>query len=284
MTLAEAHAPGGRARGGFAEVLLLGITFLWAWTLWGYWVVEMPPGGLQVSAAFIVCAMVGGLAPSLAALVVTAVARRAETGRQLISPLLRWQVDGAALAIALLLAMAAAVASVALQAIFIGPLRWPDPALLTMALIWPLVAALGEELGWRGVLLPRLDERFGLLPAAFIIGIIWGLWHLPADYTALKGYGGWFLMAFLLNGPIILTAHSIIMAWLWRRTSGSLLTAVLYHATITASAIAAPTAGSDGLPGVLAAASLAAVLWMAAILLLLLRWKDFADAKREPGQ
>ena len=280
MTDAETAGFASRARGGAAVPAFLGITFLWAWALWGYWVVAMPTGGLQISAAFITCAIVGGLSPTIAALALTAMAGRGEIGRRLVAPLMRWRVDRVALSVALLLIGAAVAGSLVLQATYLGPLRWPDPALLTMALIWPLLAALGEELGWRGFLLPRLAERFGLLPAALVIGVIWGVWHLPADYIALKGYGNWFWAAFLLNGPVILTAHSIIMAWLWRRTSGSLFAAVLYHAAITASAIVAPSAGSEGLPGVLAAGALAATLWTAAILLLLVRRTDFADAGR----
>ena len=183
--------------------------------------------------------------------------------------------DRSPLAVTLLLVFAVTAVSVTLQATLVGPLHWPNPDLLAMGLVWPVLAALGEELGWRGFLLPRFAQRFGLLPAALVVGAIWGTWHLPADYIALKGYGDWFWAAFLLNGPVVLTAHSIIMAWLWRRTSGSLLSSVLYHATITGSAIVAPTAGSDGLPGVLAASTGAAVTWIAAILLLVFHRSDF---------
>lgn len=284
MAQSEARDQAFSLKTGSAAVpLFLGITFVWAWALWGYWVVAMPPGGLQISGPFVVCAIIGGLSPTLAALIVTASVGPGVISRRLLAPLLRLPVDGVALSIAVLLVLAAVLGSVVLQAWLIGSLRWPDPALLIMVLIWPLLAALGEELGWRGFLLPRLDERFGLVPAAVTVGVIWGFWHLPADYIALKGYGDWFWAAFLLNGPVILTAHSIIMAWLWRRTSGSLFAAVLYHVAITASAIASPTSGADGLPGVLAAGSLAATLWTAAGLLLLIRREDFAqESSRRP--
>ena len=269
------HPTSRSATGAATLPVFLAITFGWAWGLWGYWVVAMPPGGLQISAPFIVCAILGGLAPTIAALVVSAAAGRGEIGRRLLVPLRRWRGHGAALGPALLLMLAAVALSLVGQALLIGPLRWPDPALVSMALVWPVLAALGEEPGWRGVLLPQLVSRFGLLPAALVVGIVWGLWHLPADYIALKGYGDWFWAAFVLNGPVVLTAHSILMAWLWKRTSGSLSAAVVYHAAITASAIAGPTAGSDGLPGVLAAAALAVPLWSAAGLLLVFRWRDF---------
>lgn len=255
--------------------LFLAGTFGWAWLLWGYWVVAMPPGGLQVGPAFIVCAIAGGFAPSLAALAVTF----AQDGRhgvvELLKPLLRWRIGRGMAAVILLLVPAPTAVSVALQAAFVGPLKSPDPAILLMALVWPVMAALGEELGWRGYLMPRLNPRLTLLAAAVVTGLVWGLWHLPADYVALKGHGGWFWAAFLLNGPVVLTAHAIIMAWIWNRTGGSTLAATLYHMTITASAMLAPSAGSDGLPGVLAAACGAGVMWGAASLLLVLRRDDF---------
>jgi membrane protease YdiL (CAAX protease family) len=171
-------------------------------------------------------------------------------------------------ATALLLVPAVALLSALLQSVLVGPLKWADPALLLMALLWPLMAALGEEIGWRGLLLPRLAARLGLLPAALVIGLIWGVWHLPADFVGLKGYGDWFWLAFLVNGPYVLTAHSIIMAWLWKRTGGSLLAAVLYHFSVTASAILAPTAGAEGPSGLAAAAIGATLLWLIAIALI----------------
>jgi membrane protease YdiL (CAAX protease family) len=257
--------------------LFLAATFAWAWLLWGYWVFAMPPGGLQISPAFVVCAIVGGLAPSLAAIAVSA-ADRGTAVADLLRPLAFTQFPAPLYLTALLLVPLTALISAALQAQLIGPLRWPDPALLGMALVWPVLAALGEEIGWRGYLLPRLDQRYGLLPAAILVGIVWGIWHLPADYVALKGYGDWFGVAFLLNGPVILTAHSVILAWLWRRTQGSLLVAVLYHWSITASAIAAPSASADGLPGIYAAAIGAALMWLVAGALIALRRNDFRQA------
>ena len=255
--------------------LFLLLTFAWAWLLWGYWVVAMPPGGLVISPAFVVAALLGGFAPSLAALAATCW----QTGRSGLATLLRplgaWRVAPPLLATALLLVPAVTLLSALLQQVVIGPLKWADPALLLLALLWPLMAALGEEIGWRGLLLPRLSERLGLLPAALLIGLIWGVWHLPADFVGLKGYGDWFWLAFFVNGPYVLTAHSVIMAWLWKRTGGSLLVAVLYHFSVTASAILGPIAGTEGPGGVAAAALGATLLWLVAGALIVLRRRDF---------
>lgn len=262
-------------RSNSSVAIFLGLTFAWAWLLWGYWVVAMPPGGLQISAAFMVCAIVGGFAPSLSAAVLAFRGDGRRGLRDLVTPVLRRRLAPSQWAIAILLVPATAILSALIQPVVIGPLRWPDPSILAVALVWPLMAAAGEEIGWRGYLLPRLEQRFGLLGAALLIGLVWGLWHLPADYVALKSYGPWFVPAFLVNGPFVLTAHSIILAWLWRRTGGSLLAVIVYHFSITASAMVGPSAGTEGWTGVVSAGIGAALLWAAALALVTFRRNDF---------
>jgi CAAX protease family protein len=89
--------------------------------------------------------------------------------------------------------------------------------------------ALGEEIGWRGFLAPRLTARFGFKAAALLTGVIWAAWHLPlvffADYnnTAPSWFGMTCFAALMLG-------MSVIMAWL-RLRSGSLWTAAVFHAS-----------------------------------------------------
>ena len=254
----------------------LAATFVFAWLLWGYWVVAMPPGGLVVSPAFIVCAIVGGLAPSLAGLAASWLKGGSNGVRELLATVWR-PVQWRYLATATLVVPAAAAVSSLIQWQAIGPLRWPDVSLIVMAFVWPMMAALGEEIGWRGFLLPRFERAWGLLPAAITIGLIWGLWHLPADFVGLKGYGSLFWVAFLINGPIVLTGHSIIISWLWRKTGRSTLAAILYHWSVTASAMLAPAAGAEGVTGLVAAGVGASLIWVVAGALLVARPKDFTN-------
>ena len=86
----------------------------------------------------------------------------------------------------------------------------------------------------------------------------------------------WFWVAFALNGPIVLTAHSLIMAWLWRYTAGSLPMAMLYHLTITASAMLAPIPGTGGSASLIHAGIGAALTWLAAVTLLATRRREWA--------
>ena len=248
--------------------LFLALTFGWAWLLWGYWVFAMPPGGLVLSPAFLLMAIVGGLAPSLAALAVHGLTGGTQGVTGLLRQLADWSRPRGWYVVALLLGPLAIASGWIVGAIALPQLVWPDlPVLLPVLLVWPLLAALGEELGWRGFLYPRLEARLGWLGAALVLGVVWGVWHLPADFVALKASGDWFWLAFLLNGPLVLTGHALVMAWLWPRTGGSLFCMVLYHLGVTASAIASPSAGPDISLQLALAAIGAGTVWLLALAL-----------------
>ncbi len=103
-----------------------------------------------------------------------------------------------------------------------GPFLWPpgDAEHFIAALLVPI----GEEIGWRGYALPRLVDRYGPLRASFVLGALWGVWHVPmflAVGTTDPAY-------YALMVPYFL-AGSLVFTWLYRRTGGSLLLAVLLH-------------------------------------------------------
>lgn len=74
-----------------------------------------------------------------------------------------------------------------------------------------------EEPGWRGFALPRLQERFSPLTATLVLGLIWGVWHVP-----LYGPVG-FVVPFVL---------AFFYTWVFNRT-GSTFMAILLHASFT---------------------------------------------------
>jgi membrane protease YdiL (CAAX protease family) len=89
-------------------------------------------------------------------------------------------------------------------------------------------SALGEELGWRGFALPRMQARHSALKTSLTIGILWGSWHLPLWLTGRESH------PISLFGPFVVAviATSVICTWLYNNTGGSLLIIVLYHAAI----------------------------------------------------
>ncbi len=82
----------------------------------------------------------------------------------------------------------------------------------------------GEEIGWRGFALPRLQSVYGNpLVASIILGLIWGVWHLPEYLNPAQS--SFPFPVFLL----FTTGISIIYTILYNRSSGSLLVAVIFH-------------------------------------------------------
>ncbi len=106
-------------------------------------------------------------------------------------------------------------------------------AAFSVALVINSLFTFGEEFGWRGYLLPRLAPLGGL-PAAVLVGAIWGLWHAPLIVLDGYNYPGhpWLGIPMMM---LFCVALSIIFTWL-RFRSGSIWTTVLAHAAINAQA------------------------------------------------
>jgi membrane protease YdiL (CAAX protease family) len=100
------------------------------------------------------------------------------------------------------------------------------PTLLLMLLVNLLITGpLGEELGWRGYALPRLLKRFSPFRTSLILGIIWGIWHLPSFYISAMVQARLSLPLFLLNAVCL----SFLASWLFMNTGGSVLITILLH-------------------------------------------------------
>jgi Type II CAAX prenyl endopeptidase Rce1-like len=85
---------------------------------------------------------------------------------------------------------------------------------------------LGEELGWRGFALPELLKNRSPWLAGLMLGVIWGIWHLPAFFVAGFTQSSISIPVFMIS----IVALSTLMAWVFKGTHGSLLLAVLGHA------------------------------------------------------
>ena len=86
----------------------------------------------------------------------------------------------------------------------------------------------GEEVGWRGYLLPSLARRLGLGGATLVVGIIWAVWHLPLFFIPGSGSDGQSFPLYLAH----VTALSVAMGWLYWKSAGSLLVVMVMHAAI----------------------------------------------------
>ena len=97
--------------------------------------------------------------------------------------------------------------------------------LLLIALVIPAIL---EEVGWRGYALPRLQHSFGALRASLILGVIWAGLHLPLWLLPDFGFADQSIPLYVVQ----VMAFSVVLAWLYNATGGSLLLTGIAHAAI----------------------------------------------------
>jgi uncharacterized protein len=110
------------------------------------------------------------------------------------------------------------------------------PLYLVMVVLMPWNGPVGEEFGWRGYALPKLQNKYSPLVASLVIGAIWGFWHLPS-FFAPQGVVGAIAteigMIFILPYTLGTIANSIFMTWLYNKSKASALVAgIVWHAAI----------------------------------------------------
>jgi len=187
-----------------------------------------------------VLTIMGGLGPLLAALMVTR-ATQGQTGvRKMLRSMFSRQVQARWWAAAVLLLASLFAIATALGMLTGGAA--PDPRAgvyldggnLVVVVLLLLVGSFGEEPGWRGFALPRLQKGRSPLKATLILTLVWWLWHLPTYWTlpfamgAVQQYG--FVAAFGIQF-VVLFILSILCTWVYNGSRGVVLMPVLLHAS-----------------------------------------------------
>ena len=174
--------------------------------------------------------LIGLFGPALAAIIVTSLTEGQSGVKSLLKRLGQWRVGLAWYLVTLGFPFAVGLAAIGISSVLgsrtarqIGP--FSAFALILGILIF------GEELGWRGYAFPRLQARYGALPASLIFGLIHAAWHLPYLFI-IPGqdlFGAPFLAYWVMT-----TANAIVLTWILNHARGSVLIATLYHAMFNA--------------------------------------------------
>lgn len=169
------------------------------------------------------------LLPTLIAIGLTAISEGGAGVRLLLDKLGQWRVSlkwlVIALGLALLMRLAISVLALSLgliPAIQVRPL--PLEQLLALAVI-VTIAALLEEVGWRGYALPKLLAQYSALTASLIIGIVWGSLHLALLLPGMMNAG-----APALPTVLAVACVSVLTTWLYVNTGGNLILVIIFHA------------------------------------------------------
>lgn len=221
--------------------MFLAIAFIWTWAAMTVILALFPIGTnpTEIAPIFLVLILIGGFGPSISGFIVTRIYYGKGSVWALLGKLKRWRVNIGWYGVALLMIPILAVITLLIGSAFGIPLPTSEQifSVLLIGLIWPLLAALGEEFGWRGFALPKLQERYNASVTSVIIGLFWGLWHLPMDIFGTGNYGVLFFPNFILVHVISVTVLATLMTWIYNNTEESMLMMILFHYGITFSAI-----------------------------------------------
>jgi membrane protease YdiL (CAAX protease family) len=190
---------------------------------------------------FVFVMMLAG--PAVAGILLTGLVRGSAGWRACFASLIKWRVDARWYAIAVLtaplLTMALLLTSSLVAPDFVpGILTTNDkPTLVLFGLAVGLMAGVFEELGWTGFAVSGLRPHYGVLATGLIVGMLWGAWHLIVVVWEMDSPSGSLpLMVVVPLALLCLPVFRILMVWVYEHT-GSLLLAILMHASLTASSL-----------------------------------------------
>lgn len=216
-------------------VLYFIITYAVSWAIWSP-IFLVTQGLVEWQVPFSVYYL-GSFGPMVSALIMTSITRGGSGVVKLLSRLLMWRVDLRYYAFAVLAPVGLFVIAILLNRIITG--TWPNLNLLGEAdympslgiagvlILWFMTYGLGEETGWRGYALPHLQRKKPAANAALILGILWGCWHIPAFF-----FRDTYIEMGIIGFPMLLVSivfASVVFAWLYNSTGGSLLLVTLFH-------------------------------------------------------
>jgi uncharacterized protein len=215
------------------------LAYAWTWTCWWSVVANLngrawlPIGDETLKTA-------GQFGPFAAAVLVIAVTQGRSGLRDFFGRFVRWRANPIWLAVALLL-----LPSTMLIAIYWSYATGSDARLqfrgtwstvpLHFVYLLVLGGPLGEEPGWRGFALPRLQDRYGAVIGSVWLGVLHAGWHLPLWWMGRPPCPFWM---YLIGVMLV----SFLFTWLFNHTNGSVLYSLIFHASLSIASIRLPEA------------------------------------------
>jgi membrane protease YdiL (CAAX protease family) len=210
------------------------LAWLLSWLIWlpliadGLWPGGDPPDYLHP---------IGGLGPAAAALITGWLFGGRLALRKLAAGCLKWRVPlrwhalvwlGPAAVFLTAMAVFAAAGEDVAWSQFLHPDDFPG---LALGAYWALeIFGFGEETGWRGFLLPRLQQGLSAYRATLVVTAVWVVWHIPLFWvpTGFSDYGpievaGWLVSIFF---------GSVFLTWLLNSTRGSIFIVAIFHGVL----------------------------------------------------
>jgi uncharacterized protein len=248
-TTTEAAQPPDAAREGLLArhplLFFVLIAYAGTWIVWLPFLLSADGLGLMSFSSPLPLIVIGGLAtftgPALGAFVMTGVTEGREGVRRLLRKIVLWRVGlrwylFTFLGFPVILALGTIIVPGNLASFEVM-----NPLSLLLAyvpfFVYPALligGPLGEEPGWRGFALPRLQRRHGPLVGSLILGVIWTFWHVAPVWLASWSAAGMLNIYNFVLYLLFITSWTIIMTWIYNNTKGSVFMAILGHTSVDA--------------------------------------------------
>lgn len=244
------------------------LTFVISWGIW----LAMVAGSMSIATTTgLVLNIIATAGPSIAAVILAVVLGNGEV-RRLLDGLSLARASSLWTVVALILPLGMIAIAIGIS---VGAFGAPGPV-ITVGVVGVLVVEFArvlflggpveEELGWRGFALPRLQAGRTAFSASVLLGLIWGVWHVPLYFVSGTGQQETASAAgveFAIGAFVVWTIGlSILFTWLFNQTQGSLLVVILFHAAVNLGAFVPAALGSTGAASFL----YALVTWIVALL------------------
>lgn len=170
------------------------------------------------------------IGPSVTGITLTAIVDGKTGLRNLFSRMGKWQFDVCWYA-AILISPALILSVLFTLRTLISPIFTPNLNLL--GIVFGLVPGFLEEIGWTGFAFPKMQLQRSPLSTSLLLGLLWGLWHLPViDFLGAAYPHGAYWLPFALTFIAIVSAMRVLIVWTYTNT-GSILLAQLMHVSLT---------------------------------------------------
>lgn len=149
----------------------------------------------------------------------------------------------------------------------LGEVNFLPPLGIGALLLWTFTFGIGEETGWRGYALPRLQKGTSALTATILLAVLWAFWHLPQFFYL-------FDPAIAMGWGIGLFAGAIVFTWLFNSSGGSILIVAIWHGCFNF------MSASDAGNGILAAVVSTIVMVWAVLVVLIFKPKNLSHTEK----
>lgn len=215
---------------------------------WICWlpIVKFIPLNLFESSTFVILLLITGIySPTISAILSSAIIGGWLAVKTLIKKYILWRIEVVWYIAAILffpLVYSLSVFAYRISNGSIGLINYGALSIIpVLVFISIFLGPLGEELGWRGFVLPYLERKYGFIKGSIVIGVIWTFWHAPLFWaksgTAISGQPVTFQSVAVYL--FFITGSSFIFTWLYINTNGSVLIAILLHLSMNTSGLIA---------------------------------------------